>query len=115
MNPQAEERKIGLNKTDPKNNEERKSLDQEQTQKLLRKKDQMMMNNTLPPKKDVRRSQQNLGGGLAMIPSMQSQSDDWSDEQPPDYDQLFQNQDLTKEEEELFNQLKAREAQTAVG
>ena len=117
FNPQIEERKTILSNTDPKNNEERKSLDQETTQKLLRKKEQIMMNNTLPPKKDVRRSQQNLGGGLAMIPS-QSQSDDWSDEQPPgvyDYDQLFENQDLTKEEEELFNQLKAREAQTAVG
>ena len=52
-----------------------------------------MMNNTLPPKKDVRRSQQNLGGGLTMIPS-QSQSDDWSDEQAPgvyDLNQMFQN------------------------
>ena len=71
------------------------------------------MNNTLPPKKDVRRSQQSLGGGLAMIPS-QSQSDDWSDEQPQgvyDYDHLFQIE--TKEEEELFNQLKAQEAQIA--
>lgn len=56
MNPQIEERKFSLNNTDPKNNEERKSMDQETTQKLLRKKDQNMMSKTLPPKKDVRRS-----------------------------------------------------------
>lgn len=45
--------------------------------------------------------------------SGQSASDDFSDDNMPgnqfDFQQIFDNQDMSKEEEELFNQLKAQE------
>ena len=61
---------------------------------------------------DVRRSRQSdKSGKSGNSGTSGTQSDDWSDEnlQPNAYnfEQIFDNEALSKEEEELFNQLKA--------
>ena len=63
---------------------------------------------------EIRRSQQSdKSGKSANSGASGAQSDDWSDDnlQPNNYnfEQIFDNQALSKEEEELFNQLKAQE------
>lgn len=59
-------------------------------------------NNTMPKKEEIRRSRE---------ASSKSGSDDWvgNEDQNYDFEQIFDDQALSKEEEELFNQLKANE------
>ena len=61
---------------------------------------------------DIRRSgQSDKSGKSANSGTSGAQSDDWSDENLQsnayNFEQIFDNQALSKEEEELFNQLKA--------